>query len=131
MSNDLRRGRHHHDNHLRSAGNEFHTPPTTTTTLPEPDSTVDRIGTDDDFYRKTCEQNDIGVVAAESVDGMALEATAARMAGLLAARPDLAESVTALVDRVAVIGQDQRITDLPEFEGIYRIRPGTDWRPSC
>ncbi len=100
---------------------------TTTTTLPRADCTIDGIGSDDDFYRKTCEQNDIAIAAAGSVDDMALEAAAARMAGLLAARPDLAESVANSIDGVAVIGRDQRITDLPEFEDIYKIHPGTDW----
>jgi hypothetical protein len=100
---------------------------TTTTTLPQADCTVDGIGSAGDFYRKTCEQNDIAIAAAGSVDDMALEAAAARMAGLLTARPDLAESVANSIDGVAVIGRDQRITDLPEFEDIYRIHPGTDW----
>jgi len=107
------------------------TPPatatTTTTTLPQPACTVESTGIDDDFYRKACEQADITVVAAESVDDMALEAAATRMSGLLTARPDLAASVAASINGVAVIGQDQRITDLPEFEEIYMIHPGTDW----
>ncbi|MFV9672138.1 MAG: hypothetical protein ACNYZH_02835, partial [Acidimicrobiia bacterium] len=101
--------------------------PTTTTTLPRSGCTVEGIGTDDDFYRRTCEQSDIAIVAAESVDDLALEAAADRIAGLLAERPDLAESVAVSIDGVAVIGQDQRITDLPEFEDIYKIQPGTDW----
>ncbi len=100
---------------------------TTTTTLPQPECTVESIGTDEDFYRKTCEQNNIAIVAAETVDDAALEAAAARMAGLLAERPDLAESIADSIDSVAVIGRDQRITDLPEFEDIYKIHPGTDW----
>ena len=99
----------------------------TTTTLPESDCTIVGIGTDEDFYRKTCEQNDIAIVAAESVDDLALNAAADRIVGLLAARPDLAESVAVSINGVAVIGQDQRIADLPEFEDIYKIHPGTDW----
>ena len=88
---------------------------TTTTTLPQPDCTVESIGADDDFYRKTCDQNDIRIAAAAPVDDVALEVAAARMAGLLAARPDLAQSVTTLIDGIAIIGRDERITDLPEF----------------
>jgi hypothetical protein len=107
------------------------TPPSTTTstttTLPTPDCSVERIGTADDFYRKACEQSDIAIVAAEAVDDSALEAAAARMAGLLAERPDLADSVAASINGVAVIGQSQRLTDLPEFVDIYKIHPGTDW----
>jgi len=99
----------------------------TTTTLPQPECAVDSIGADDDFYRKTCEQSGIAIVAPESVVDSALEAAADRIAGLLAARSDLAESVAASISGVAVIGRDQRITDLPEFEDIYKIHPGTDW----
>ena len=110
-----------------SATTSSATTTTTTTTLPQPACTVEGIGIDDDFYRKACEQDDITVVAAESVDDMTLEAAATRMAGLLASRPDLAASVAASIDGVAVIGQDQRIADLPEFEEIYKIHPGTDW----
>ncbi len=101
--------------------------PTTTTTLPQPTCVIEGIGTDDDFYRKTCEQHGIAIFAAESIDDRALEAAAARMAGLLAERPDLAGSVAVSIDGIAVIGQDQRITDLPEFEDVYKIHPGTDW----
>ncbi len=100
---------------------------TTTTAPPQPTCTVEDVGSDDDFYRKTCEQNDIPIATAASVDDDALEAAATRMAGLLAARPDLAESVAALIDGVVIIGRDERITDLPEFEDLYEIHPGTDW----
>ena len=100
---------------------------TTTTAPPQATCIVESIGTDDDFYRKTCEQNDIPVIAAASVDDEALKAAAARMAELLAARPDLEESVATLIDAVAIIGQDERITDLPEFGDLYTIHPGTDW----
>ena len=95
--------------------------------LPTSDCSVESIGTDDDFYRKTCEQSNIAIVASESVEDIAMEAAATRMAGLLSERRDLADSVAASIDGVAVIGRDQRITDLPEFEDLYTIHPGTDW----
>ncbi|MEA3510117.1 MAG: hypothetical protein U9R51_01655 [Actinomycetota bacterium] len=100
---------------------------TTTTTLPQPTCTVKDTGTDDDFYRKTCEQNNVAIAAAEAVDDLALAAAADRMSEMLAARPDLANSVANSIDGVAIIGRDQRITDLPEFEDLYKIHPGTDW----
>ena len=99
----------------------------TTTMLPTSDCSVESIGTDDDFYRKTCEQSNMAIVASESVEDIAMEAAATRMAGLLSERRDLADSVAASIDGVAVIGRDQRITDLPEFEDLYTIHPGTDW----
>jgi len=105
-------------------------PSTTTTTLSVPDSgcTARSLGTEDDFYRRTCEQSGIDIVAADSVDDAALEAAATRMAVLFAKRPELAEAVARSIEHVAIIGKDQRITALPEFERIYYIMPGTDWR---
>jgi alpha-glucosidase len=98
-----------------------------TTTIPKLECAVREIGTDDDFYRTTCEQNGISIAAAESVAAGALEAAADRMDALLAARPEVAAAVAASIDQVSIIGRDQRITVLPEFEDLYSIHPGTDW----
>ncbi len=75
----------------------------------------------------TCEQSGITIAAADSITPDALEAAADRISALLAARPDLAAAVAASVDQVAIIGRDQRITALPEFEELYSTHPGTDW----
>lgn len=99
----------------------------TTTTIPAPECTVRAVGTDDDFYRQTCEQSGIAIVAAEDVEAGALEAAADRMNALLAARPEFAGAVASAIDHVAIIGRDQRITSLPDFEEIYSIHPGTNW----
>ena len=100
---------------------------TTTTTVPELECVVREIGTDEDFYRMTCEQTGITIAAADSIAPGALEAAADRISALLAARPDLAAAVAASIDQVAIIGRDQRITTLPEFEELYSTHPGTDW----
>jgi alpha-glucosidase len=88
---------------------------------------VRATGTDDDFYRMTCEQTGITVAASESIAPGALEAAADRIDALLAARPDLAAAVASSIDQVSIIGRDQRITTLPEFEELYSTYPGTDW----
>ena len=100
---------------------------TTTTTVPEPECVVREIGTDEDFYRMTCEQTGITIAAADSITPGALEAAADRMGALLATRPELAAAVAASIDQVSIIGRDQRITTLPEFEELYSTHPGTDW----
>ena len=100
---------------------------TTTTMVPEPECKVGTVGTDEDFYRMTCEQSGITIAAADSITPDALEAAADRISALLAARPDLAAAVAASIDQVAIIGRDQRITALPEFEELYSTHPGTDW----
>lgn len=75
----------------------------------------------------TCEQTGITIAAAESIAPGALEAAADRMAALLATRPEFAAAVAASIEQVSIIGRDQRITALPEFEDLYSIHPGTDW----
>ena len=99
----------------------------TTTTIPEPECVVREIGTDEDFYRMTCEQTGITIAAADSIAPGALEAAADRMAALLAARPEFAAAVASSIEQISIIGRDQRITTLPEFEDLYSIHPGTDW----
>ena len=100
---------------------------TTTTTIPEPGCVVREIGTDEDFYRMMCEQTGITIAAAESIALGALEAAADRMGALLAERPEFGMAVAASIEQVSIIGRDQRITTLPEFEELYSIHPGTDW----
>ncbi|MEN8112800.1 MAG: hypothetical protein ABFS21_00310 [Actinomycetota bacterium] len=101
---------------------------TTTTTLPIVECAVEDIGSDGDFYRKACEQSDITIVASGDVEAAALEAAAGRMAGMLAERSDVAQAVVTSIDHIVVIGRDEQITDLPEFEDLYRLHPGTDWK---
>jgi hypothetical protein len=84
-------------------------------------------GTDDDFYRATCEQTGITIAASESVAPGALEAAADRVAALLATQPEFAAAIATTVEQVSIIGTDQRITALPEFEKLYSTHPGTDW----
>jgi hypothetical protein len=100
---------------------------TTTTTIPEPECKVGTVGTDEDFYRTSCEQAGITIAASELIAPSALEAAADRMGALLAVRPEFATAVAASIKQVSIIGRDQRITALPEFEDLYSIHPGTDW----
>lgn len=100
---------------------------TTTTTIPQAECEVRTVGTDDDFYRMACEEAGITITAAESVAAGTLEAAADRMAVMLAHRPDVADAVASSVEHVAIIGRDQRITELPDFEELYSVHPGTDW----
>ena len=100
---------------------------TTTTTIPQSECTVRSVGTDEDFYRKTCDETGVAIVAAEPTVAGALEAAADRMTVMLSARPDIAGAVASSIDHIALIGRDQRITTLPEFEELYSTHPGTDW----
>lgn len=100
---------------------------TATTTAPQPECVVRSIGTDEDFYRTACKQTGITIAAAEAVVPGALAAAADRMSALLAERPEYGTAIAESIEQVSIIGRDQRITALPEFEELYSIHPGTDW----
>lgn len=100
-------------------------PPTTTTTLPPNDCAVGPVA--DPFYEKGCLVLGIEVVGSGAASDAAIEAAAELVHGMVVHRPDLAEALGAGI-RVAVIGADERITDLPDFADLYRLYPGTEWR---
>ncbi len=105
-------------------------PPETTTTtaaLPDNECAVSPT-TAVEGYSQGCTALGIEILAAEEVDAAAIEGIADRVYNMLVLRPEYA---TAVADRpigIRVIGADQRIMDLPEFERIYFHHPGTDWR---
>jgi len=106
-------------------------PPTTTTTLPPNDCVVGTPPaslTAEGFYTRHCSVLGLDVVAAEEVSPEAVTATADRVYWMLVLRPDLVEALQATPIRIAVIGAEQRITSLPDFEELYDLYPGTDWR---
>lgn len=103
-------------------------PDVTTTTVPRPtnDCTVGQ-DTSVEGYNQSCEVLGITIYAAEEVAPEAIEAMADRIFNMLVEAPDI---VTAFRDAgitARVIGEDQRISNLPEFEEIFELYPGTDW----
>jgi alpha-glucosidase len=101
-------------------------PPTTTTTLPANDCAVAPIAAP--FYEKRCSVLGIEIVGSGAVSDEAIEAAAEHVHGMLLHRLDLAEALAEGGISVAVIGADERITDLPDFADLYRLYPGTEWR---
>ena len=100
-------------------------PPTTTTTLPPNDCAVAPVA--DPFYARGCTVLGIDIVGSEAVPDSAIAAAAEHVHGMLVLRSDLAESLADTIG-VAVIGAEERITDLPDFADLYRLYPGTAWR---
>jgi len=103
-------------------------PTTTTTTVPKPtnecvvapDRTVEG-------YAQGCDILGIEVLAAEEVNPVAIDLMADRIYNMLIERPDLIEAFTDFGVSGRVIGEDQRITNLPEFAQLFELYPGTDW----
>lgn len=104
-------------------------PPTTTTTT-DPLPTNDCIrspNTSVEGYTQGCTVLDIEILAGEGVDSAALGQMADRIYHMLIMRPDLRGAINAAGVDARIMGADQRITQLPEFEDLFDIYPGTFW----
>ena len=104
------------------------TAPTTTTEPPMEFACDVSSITSVEGYTQGCDVLGMPILAAAEVEPAAIEAQAERVFEMLRARPDLATAVTDAALEGRVIGADQRITDLPEYEDLYDQYPGTDWR---
>jgi hypothetical protein len=80
-----------------------------------------------DGYTQGCEVLGITILAAEEVDPIAIEQMADRIFNMLIDRPDLVVALNDVGVSGRVIGDDKRITSLPEFSELYDLYPGTDW----
>lgn len=102
-------------------------PPTTTTTVPPTNDCAVSPDTSTEGYTQSCEVLGITILAAEDVDPIALDQMADRIFNMLLERPDIIASFNTNEVSGRVIGEGQRITDLPEFEELFDLYPGTDW----
>jgi hypothetical protein len=106
-------------------------PPETTTTttvpIPQNECTVTPLSSVEG-YAQGCTVLGIEVLATEDFDAEAIVQAADRTFNMLAFRPEYAPAIAAFPIGIRIIGTDQRIMDLPEFEEIYFLHPGFDWR---
>jgi hypothetical protein len=103
-------------------------PPTTTTTPPlPPNDCVVALNATVEGYTQGCTILDVELLAGEDVDAAALGQMADRIYNMLVLRPDLQAAINAAGIDGRVIGTGQRITDLPEFEDLFDLYPGTFW----
>ncbi len=110
--------------------------PSTSTTLPPATTTTLALPTNDcqvgprtavEEYTQGCDVLGIEILAGEEVDSGAVDQMADRIFNMLVARPDLLRALTDAGVSSRVIGKDQRLPGLPEFEGVYDLYPGIDW----
>ncbi len=80
-----------------------------------------------DFYQKHLDANGIPVLASERVPDSALFRAAAIADQMLAHRPDLRTTMATTGTRIAVIGNSERLTQIPEYSRLYEQFPGIDW----
>lgn len=105
-------------------------PATTTTTAPPVPDNECAVGRDTSIegYAQGCTVLGIGVLATEEVAPSAVTEIADRTYNLLVHRPEYATSIASHPIGIRAIGQEESISELPEFEDIYFHHPGTDWR---
>lgn len=81
----------------------------------------------DPFYTRYLDGYGTPVVSSSKVSVEAL-VTACRITGqLVAARADVRQALAASHFRIAVLGLDERTTDIPEYADLYAAFPDTDW----
>ncbi|MCZ7534046.1 MAG: hypothetical protein M5U23_11710 [Acidimicrobiia bacterium] len=103
-------------------------PSVSTTTIPAPtNECVVGPRTSVEGYSQGCDVAGFEILAADVVDGQAVWLISDRMFNVLLARPDLNEALVLAGINARVIGKDQALPDLPEFEELYELYPGTDW----
>jgi len=79
------------------------------------------------FYRKYLDAYGIPIVSSASVPDRAHYQARALIGEVLANRPDLIEALADTPTQVTIMAEDEVITDIPEYRGLYVISPGRDW----
>ncbi|KAA3635841.1 MAG: hypothetical protein DWP92_10380 [Armatimonadetes bacterium] len=103
-------------------------PPTTAATVPPPtNDCVVESRTSVEGYTQGCDVAGFEILAAEEVDEEAVSQLSDRIFNMLLARPDLRDALVLAGVNARVIGMDQALPNLPEFEELYELYPGTDW----
>jgi hypothetical protein len=104
-------------------------PPTTTSTT-EPLPTNDCVvapNSSVEGYTQGCTVLGLELLAGDDVESAALGQMADRIYNMFIARPDLQAAINNAHIDGRVIPSDQRITNLPEFEDLFDLYPGTFW----
>jgi hypothetical protein len=81
----------------------------------------------DEFYTKYVDARGIPVVSSASVSDLALDRACDIAVHVLGKREDVRAPLVRNGMRVAVIGHDQVMTDIPEYRDLYSAFPELDW----
>jgi len=79
------------------------------------------------FYDKGCSVNGFWILASENVDDEAILVSAELVAATFAHDPAIATALSRTEVRLGIIGRDQVVTDMPEFNDLSKSFPETDW----
>jgi len=81
----------------------------------------------DPFYGKYYDVNGIPVMSSSAVSDTALAAACTIVAHMVSTRADVRETMIEQQMSVAVIGDGEVTTDVPEYSNLYQMFPGQDW----
>lgn len=81
----------------------------------------------DPFYKKYLDADGIPIVSSQKVPDAALMAAHEIVTHMLVSRPDVQGAMRARHALVAIMGQSEVTTDIPEHRDLYIAFPGTDW----
>ncbi len=81
----------------------------------------------DPFYQKYLDASGIPIVSSAAVSDQAHYRARDIIHDVLANRPDLLEALADTRTRVAIVAEDEVVTDIPEFRFLYQLAPGRDW----
>jgi hypothetical protein len=81
----------------------------------------------DPFYERYLDARGIPVVSSASVSDAALERACDAAIHMLSKDADVRARLSDNGFRVAVIGVDEVLTDLPEYSDLYELYPNVDW----
>ena len=82
----------------------------------------------DEFYQQFCDADGIPILASSQVDPEALR-IARRRVNIMTQKlsPAVKQAMIDSYTRIAIVGKNERMTDIPEHSDMYEAFPGTDW----
>jgi len=79
------------------------------------------------FYEKYLDGTGIPVMSSSAVSDAALRAACTIVVRMLSAREDIRQAMIGQKMRVAVLGEDEVTTQVPEYANLYQMFPGQEW----
>lgn len=81
----------------------------------------------DPFYKKYCSADGIPIVTSEHVPDAALRAAAEIVTEMLKPMPAVRERLQSVGLRIAIIGAQEKTSDIPEYKPVVQRYPERDW----
>lgn len=81
----------------------------------------------DPFYKKFCVAGGIPIASSEKVPDAALQMAGDILTGMLGAMPAVREKLVAVNLRIAIIGEHEVTTDIPEYKPLKQMYPNRDY----